>query len=78
MKTAISLPDPLFSAAESLAQSRGWTRSHLYAAALSEYVEKHQQADITARLNAIYETEDSSLDPLVVAMQDASIPREDW
>ena len=37
-------------------------RSRLYAAALAEYVGKHQGRNVTARLNALYAAEDSRLD----------------
>lgn len=77
MKTAISVPDPLFTAAEQLANRRGWSRSRLYAAALTEFVAKHKDADVTARLNAIYENEDSSLDPVIASLQDNALSPED-
>ena len=37
MKTAISLPDELFAAAEKLAERLGVSRSQLYATALAEH-----------------------------------------
>ena len=43
MKTAISLPDDLFSEADLLAKSLGKSRSRLVAEALAEYVAKHRQ-----------------------------------
>lgn len=63
MKTAISLPDHVFDAADRLAERMGVTRSHLYATALAEFLARHSEADITARLNAVYGSEDSALDP---------------
>ncbi len=33
---------------------------------------------ITEKLNEIYAEEDSSLDPVLAAMQWASLPKEDW
>ena len=38
MKTAISIPDALFEEAERLAKTRGWSRSELYANAVTAYV----------------------------------------
>jgi hypothetical protein len=38
MKTAISIPDSLFEEADRLAKSRGWSRSELYANAVTAYV----------------------------------------
>jgi metal-responsive CopG/Arc/MetJ family transcriptional regulator len=54
MKTAISLPDKLFAAANVYAQQRDMTRSELYAKALAEYLQRqrHRRDRITARTNA--------------------------
>lgn len=54
MKTAISLPDDLFAAAEALAGRLGVSRSQLYATALARFVSEQERAGITARLNAVY------------------------
>jgi predicted DNA-binding protein len=65
VKTAISLPDPLFEAAEQLARQLGKSRSQLYAEALREYLERRRGEDITRRLNEIYDAEPelAELDP---------------
>lgn len=63
MKTAISLPDQLFQRGESFASIQALSRSELYATALSEYLERHEAATITAQLNAVYAEEDSQLTP---------------
>lgn len=78
MKTAISLPDPLFNAADALAGRLGVSRSELYATALAEFVAKHTDTEVTARLNEVYADEDSSLDPVLRRMQRQSIGREEW
>ncbi len=78
MKTAVSVPDSLFQAAERLAKRLGVTRSRLYSCALERYVSKAQEGDITARLNKIYGRESSELDPMLEALQELSIPLEEW
>jgi predicted DNA-binding protein len=80
MKTAISLPDPLFEAAERLARQLGKSRSQLYAEALRAYLERHRDEDITARLNEIYDAEPelAELDPVLDALQYRSLPKEEW
>jgi len=78
MKTAISLPDPLFEAAEDLARKLGMSRSELYSSALEIFIQSHERAGITERLNAIYKDEASELDPVVAAIQAASLPRDEW
>lgn len=78
MKTTISLPDAVFHEAESVAKQLGTSRSELYAKALSEYLQKHSNAQITAKFNEVYAEEDSSLDPVMVKLQSLTIPHEDW
>lgn len=78
MKTAISLPDELYSAADSLADRLGVSRSELYATALAEFVAKHSEAEITARLDHLYATEPSALDAPLRQAQRRSLVPEDW
>lgn len=63
MKTAISLPDEVFRAGEVLAKRLHVSRSALYARAVREYVRRHRDGLVTAKLNEVYGAEDSSLDP---------------
>jgi metal-responsive CopG/Arc/MetJ family transcriptional regulator len=78
MKTAVSLPDELFEAADSLAKRLRMSRSELYASALEAYIRTHQSAEITAAFDRVYGEESSSLDPVVSALQRSSIPRDEW
>jgi len=54
MKTAISLPDKLYFKAEKTAQSMGISRRQLYAKALEEYIQHHQNYKIIEKLNSIH------------------------
>jgi metal-responsive CopG/Arc/MetJ family transcriptional regulator len=78
MKTAISLPDDLFRSGDALARRLGVSRSELYARALAEFLAKHKADQITQRLNAVYATVDSRLDPAVAEAQARVLPRETW
>ena len=80
MKTAISIPDSLFSAAERLAQRMGVSRSELYQRAIEAYLKKHQQKSVTEALNEIYngESNQSKLDSALELMQFSSLPEEEW
>ena len=78
MKTAISLPDPLFQAAEQFAHAKGLSRSELYARALHWYLQTNRPQDITQVLNEVYATEESKLDPAVMAAQLHLLEKEDW
>jgi metal-responsive CopG/Arc/MetJ family transcriptional regulator len=80
MKTAISLPDPLFEAADRLARQLGMSRSQLYAEALRAYLDKNRDQDVNARLNEIYgaEPELAELDPVLDALQLEVFRKEQW
>jgi metal-responsive CopG/Arc/MetJ family transcriptional regulator len=78
MKTAISLPDQLFRSGNALAKRLGVSRSELYARALAEYLAKHRTEQITQRLNSVFATENSALDPVLAAAQARALPREAW
>lgn len=80
MKTAISIRDEVFEAAERMAQTLGLSRSQLYTRAVSEFVARQRAQDITARLDAVYGEDEiaSHLDPTLTALQALSLPPEDW
>ena len=78
MKTAVSIPDPLFRSAERLAKRLGMARSRLYADALKRYIAAMDEQEISAKLNEIYDREPSELDPVIAAMQWASLKPEKW
>ncbi len=78
MKTAISIPGPVFENAKQLAQKMDMTLSELYTAALSAYVADYQNEDVTEQLNEIYEMEPSELDTELIALQVVSIGDESW
>lgn len=75
MKTAISLSNDLFKAGDSLAKRLGLTRSELYACALAEFIAKHYTDQLTQRLDAVYATEESQLDPAMMAVQYRTLSR---
>ncbi|MCL2214658.1 MAG: ChpI protein [Treponema sp.] len=54
MKTAISLPDTVYFAAEQTAQYMGISRSALYVNAISEYLKTNNRKYITQKLNEVY------------------------
>ena len=54
MKTAISIPDSVFKAADKLAEQLGISRSALYTAAIAEYLTRRTGEQITARLDQVY------------------------
>jgi hypothetical protein len=78
MKTAISIPDRLFNAAERAAKRQKVSRSRFYARAVEAYLKTQQAKGVKEALDAVYATEDSSLDPVIARIQSLSIGREEW
>jgi metal-responsive CopG/Arc/MetJ family transcriptional regulator len=75
MKAAVSIPDPVFKAADQLAHRMGVSRSRLYSVALERFVQEHDDEVITARLNEVYATESSTLDPVLQSIQTRSLKK---
>ena len=78
MKTAISIPDRLFEAAERLARRLGMSRSELYSKAVASYVDANLYQGVRERLDALYVAEPSELDEDLKKMQFESLPEEKW
>ena len=78
MKVAISLPDPVFSAAEKLASRLRVSRSQLYAQAIEEFLDKREGRRVTEQLNAVYAAQAAAVDPALAAAQLEAIDNEAW
>lgn len=80
VKTAISIPDSIFEEAERVAKRRGVSRSELYATAVDQYVKSERFLGVRERLDAVYghDSRESALDPVLAAVQLASIDQDDW
>ena len=78
MKTTISIPDPVFRAAENLAQTLGVSRSELYCRALRALISQLEDAMVTDKLNRVYRSPDgkSVLEPGLAALQSRSTGKE--
>ncbi len=79
MKTAISIRDEVFEAAEHTAKRLGISRSELYTKAVGEFVARHSSDRVTERLNTVYDEDPSisTLDKRLEALQFLSLPAED-
>ena len=78
MKATISIPNPIYEAAEQLAQKLGVSLSDLYTIALTSYLAAYQADDVVEALNRVYETEPSVVEPGLVDLQVASIGGKNW
>ncbi|MHB8879486.1 MAG: ribbon-helix-helix domain-containing protein [Myxococcaceae bacterium] len=77
MKTAVSIPDPIFKKAEKAAKRLRLSRSELYARALASYVETLSDREVTEAMNRVYGKEPSGVDPALASLQHRSL-KEDW
>lgn len=80
MKTAISLPEPLFAQAELLAKRLGFSRSQLYAHALELFVAARRSEEIRASYDRAYasDSEDPEVSAFVRAAARAARQRSEW
>ncbi len=53
MKTAVSIPNPVFEEAENLARRLGLSRSELYSRAVNMFLEAYREDRITEALNQV-------------------------
>ena len=79
MKTAVSIPDKLFEAAERYARRRGIARSQLYAEALARLMqEEESEDDLTAVLDRLSEELDTGLDEFGSTASHGGLARSEW
>lgn len=55
VKTAISLPEPLFERADTFARQQKISRSQLFARAVEEFLRRHESQALLEALNRVYE-----------------------
>jgi metal-responsive CopG/Arc/MetJ family transcriptional regulator len=78
MKTAVSIPDPLFKAAERAAKRHKISRSRLYTRAVQEYLERRRSEGIKKALDEVYSAEPSEVDPTLARLQWEALGKEEW
>jgi len=78
MKTAISIPNDVFEAADAAARRSGMSRSQFFVEAVRLFLRNHGDRGVTERLNEVYGDSDSGVDPVLFQMQLATIAREKW
>lgn len=78
MKIAISVPDPIYEAAEQAARRMRVPRSQFYARAVEAYLKQTAREDITERLNSVYGAEPDEPDAFLRAAAKATCRRNKW
>ena len=78
MKTAVSIPDPVFEKVERLARRSKRSRSEVYRAALVEYVARHAPDEVTEAMNLVCLEIDPAPDAFVSAASRRVLGRTEW
>ena len=78
MKTAVSVPDEVFRAAERQARRTRKSRSQLYAEALSEYLARHGPDEVTDAMNGVVDRLKEPTDRFVSAAARRVLERSEW
>ena len=78
MKTAISLPDKLFAAAEREAKRRGMSRSKLVQTALEALLKVDRDAEITERINRSLAEHPEPDDPFIDRLAQHVMAQVEW
>lgn len=78
MKTAVSIPDDIFKEADELARRERRTRSDVYAAALREYLARHDESEITRKMNEVIDRVGAEVDPFVEEAARRILERVEW
>jgi predicted transcriptional regulator len=78
MKTAVSLPDRIFRAAEQHARRTKKSRSQLYAEAIAEYLARHAPDEVTDAMNHVVDQLDASVDAFATGAARRVLERTEW
>ncbi len=78
MKTALTIPNPIFKESKLIAKKLGVSFDEFCTKALIAYQPEYNINDVTERLNKVYELESSSIDPELIRIQAASLREEKW
>ena len=78
MKTAISLPDRVFRAAEAYARRAKKSRSQLYSEAIAEYLARHSPDEVTEAMDRVMDRLTEPVDPFVSAAARRTLEQVEW
>jgi metal-responsive CopG/Arc/MetJ family transcriptional regulator len=78
MKTSVSLPDDVFTAAERHARRAQKSRSQLYAEALAEYLARHAPDEVMASMNRLVDELGPVADPFLTEAARRALARSEW
>lgn len=76
MKTAISVPNDVFELSEKLAKKLKVSRSRIFAMGVEKLAEEHNREDLIAKINAVCEEVDTSIDPFWKKLQSRTLQED--
>jgi antitoxin MazE6 len=78
MKTAISIPDAVYSEAERLSRRLKKSRSQIYTEAVTEYIARHDPEAVTEAMNRICDAVDTRPDLALAAAARRTLEAVEW
>jgi len=78
MKTAISVPDPIFEEAERVARRMKRSRSELYSSALADYLARHAPDQVTEAMDRALAALGKDADGFVATASRRTLKRSEW
>lgn len=78
MKTAVSIPDDVFEAAQRLAQRTRKSRSRIFSEALKEYVARHAPDQVTEAMDRVCAEFGVQEDRFVAGASRRILKRSEW
>ena len=78
MKVAVSIPDSVFTEAETLAKRYRTSRSELYSRALREFIGQHAPDRVTEAMNAVVDAMDDEPDSFVAKAARRVFASTEW
>ena len=78
MKVAVSIPDPIFAEAETLAKQFKTSRSELYSRALGAFIGLHAPEHVTEAMNAVADVIGAEPDAFTAAAARHVLSRVEW
>ena len=78
MKTAISIPDKVYSEAERLSRRLKKSRSQVYTEAVTEYIARHDPDAVTEAMNRVCEVVDSRPEPAFAQAARRTVEAVEW
>ena len=78
MKTAISLPDNVFEAADDLATRLKVSRSQLYVMALEKFIRENQSSDLTQQIDRFIDEFGQPDDEVMMSSQVRDMKKVEW